>query len=303
MWSLKGTPKTYRITSKLARDFAELTPAHGDRPLSERRLAVYRKVLQVGGFRPVTWARAYCKETKETFRVNGGHTSNLFASTDLAKVQDLYATIEEFECDDLSDVARLYSTYDAKSQTRTTSDINHSFASTIPELAEIDSKSINLLVSGLSYADSPTNDGTSQKSPAERAELLFDNVEVCLWAKKILSGGSEKAGRSHKALHLCRAPVVGAMINTYRKAKGDADTFWLAVRDETGTTPELPDRKLARWLLTVKSHMGARGDVPRRFRILAREFYSRSLTAWNAWRTDTPTEVRYFHGSKLPAIK
>ena len=301
-WILKGTPKTFKVTAKLANEFATMDSAHTDRPLSERRLGVYRSVLKAAGFRPVTWAKAWCKETEQFYRVNGKHTSTLFASVDLRESpQDVFVVVEEYECDTLEDVARLYATFDSQTQVRNQTDINRSFAATIPELKEFDTRIINLLVGGLVYADFPTATGGSTdvsgfpKTPAERAEYLFDNVEFCVWAKDILL-------ERGKCPHLHRVPVVGAMVGCWRKAKKDAETFWTAVREETGEKPDLPDRKLAKFLSTMASNNGTHAGVPRRFRITAKEFFCKSIKAWNAWRKKESTDLKYFADAKLPSI-
>jgi hypothetical protein len=57
MYQLKGKPVTQRVTKKLAAEFAEMDPTPRDRPLSERRLSVYRSLWSKGLFRPCTWAR------------------------------------------------------------------------------------------------------------------------------------------------------------------------------------------------------------------------------------------------------
>lgn len=302
-WALKGTPKTLRVTKKLAGEFASMDAPPHDRDLSERRLGVYRKVLADGGFRPVTWAKVFCKETGQFYRVNGKHTSTLFAASDLGVTQDVFAVVEEYECDTLEDVAKLYGTFDSATMTRNQSDINRAFAASIPELKDFDTRVLNLIVGALVYAEFPTTSGGSAdgfvkapKTAAERAEYLFDNVEVCCWVKDILPNRN-----TQHQLH--RVPVVAAMILTYRKAKKDAEVFWTAVRDETGEKPDLPDRKLAKFLNTMTSDSGAHhSNIPKRFRITPREFFVKSIKAWNAWRKKEPTDLKYFADAKLPVV-
>src|SRR4051812_22803639 len=109
-WKLTGRPKTQKVTKALAKAFVDMEAAPHDRPLSERRLQVYEKLLYMGEFRPVTWASAYCVETGETYRVNGKHTSIMLSGLEV--LPDFFVTIEEYECDTLQDVAKLYSTFD-----------------------------------------------------------------------------------------------------------------------------------------------------------------------------------------------
>src|ERR1700733_6817786 len=65
MWKLTGHPKTQIATRPLAEQFQRMEPAIQDRPVSELRLKVYEKIMRAGGFRPMSWAAAHCKETDE----------------------------------------------------------------------------------------------------------------------------------------------------------------------------------------------------------------------------------------------
>jgi hypothetical protein len=299
-WKLRGAPKTVRITNKLAKEWSEMPSAHVDRPLRERRLGVYRTMLEGGLFRPVSWAKAYCKEIDEWERVNGKHTSTLFAMVDLTKFQDLYAVIEEYDCDSIEDVARLYSTFDSATQARNSTDVNRSFAATVPELRAMDEKAINLFVSAIAYSKNPSiSSGSHTNTAMDRAEDMLDHVPFCVWAHEIMYG----QGLTKQAAHLRRQPVVAAMFATYNKAKGAATEFWTAVRDETGTTPDVPDRKLARFLLQMKlAATGQSNGIPKRFRLTPKEFYVKSILAWNAWRKKTITHLKYFADAELPTV-
>ncbi len=231
-WVLKNKPITQRASKTMAKEFAEMDKVQHERPLSERRLQVYERLFRAGMFRPVTWAKAFCQETKGWYRVNGQHTSNLLSEWK-DKLPEFYVTIEEYECDTLEDVAKLYSTFDSKMQSRNANDINNSFASTVPELA------------GMTYhlwgADSYS------KQPAERAELLLEHPEFVIWLDTILGSGGPGANMREEdrggSKHIHRAPVIGAMFGTWQKAKGAATEFWTKVRDETDSSPGMPTRK------------------------------------------------------------
>lgn len=290
-WELKGKPVTMRVTAKLAKEFAEMEAAHVDRPLSERRLQVYRKVREQGGFRPVSWARAYCKETEQFYRVNGKHTSTLFA--DGQNPETLYVVVEDYDCDTLGDVAKLYATFDSQSQTRTMADINRSFAAVIPELAAYDSWFLGLAVSALNF--NVTDPEHTRGGAAERAEVLFDSVDVCVWLKELL-------GDRGKHAHLHRVPVVAAVLGSYRKTKSGATEFWAAVRDETGAHPNLPDRRLAKFLCTTMGKSARSDGIAQRFRTSAREYFVKSVRAWNAWRKGETTDMKYSPTHKIPAF-
>lgn len=294
-WKLANAPKTYKATRKLAERFATMDPAPKDRPLSERRLQVYEQIINRGEFRPVTWASAYCTETGGTYRVNGKHTSILLSRAD--PIPTLFVTIEEYECDELEDVARLYATFDSKMQSRTASDIYRSFASCVPELVDIPHRAINLSISGMAYAEH--QDAYGRFTPAERAEAILEHSDFALWVNDIIPFN---VGKNR---HLQRLAVYAAVFATYQKSKAAATEFWKAVCEESGKEATLPDRKLARYLLTHFSAKGGSQANTRstRYRVADREIFVKCLHAWNAWRKEEATNLQYHADAEVPAIK
>lgn len=289
MWTLIGTPKTQKATKKLAQEFSSMDAAPHDRPLSERRLLVYERLLKEGKFRPITWASAFCKETGGTYRVNGKHTSMMLVAWD--DPVDLYITVERYECDTLDDVGRLYATFDSKMQSRSANDIYYSFAACVPELRDVAVRTIPLSVAGMGlYLSGPVLN-TSRTQPADRAELLLEHSPFVVWLDELLQG------KSNVNSHMKRAAVCAAIFATYQKHSPDALKFWEEVRDETAPKPGLPSRKLAHYLVANFSRMG---KGKQRVAIKDREVYCKCLTAWNAWRKDESTNLNYHIAADLP---
>lgn len=294
-YELVGTPKTEKVTQALAIKFRDMDPVPHDRPLNPKRVEAYRKMLAVGLFRPVQWATVHCNETQSTYRVNGKHTSNLFAEYEELP-QVIHATIEHYHCDDLDDVARLYATFDSRAQVRTTNDINRAFAAIDPELSELPTKIINLCVTAIAYCKH--GDQYAQVPAAERAECLLDahNKAFVSWVHEVLgNSGNREASRL-----LWRSSVVAAMHASYQKSRRDANEFWLAVRDGTGATPKTPDRVLNRFLLG-KAVVGSKTTRRASGLVSPREMFVKCLHAWNAWRRDTTTDLKYHAQGKIPA--
>lgn len=293
MWNLVGTPKLHKVTRALAREFAEMETIPMDRPLSERRLMVYERMLKKSEFRPVTWAKCYCRETESVYRVNGKHTSTLLSKID--PLPEFYAVVENYEADTLADVSSLYSTFDSRISVRNASDINRAFASAVPEFQAVPARIIDLIVAGLGYAK--WQDTNAAHQATERAELLLDEVNFALWVNRILT---VDICQKESAV-LRRSPVVAAMKLTWDKSQRQSDEFWRAVRDETGASPTCPDRRLAKWLrmTTVNTGAGGRSVIGRKGG--QREFFVKCLHAWNAYRRGTPTDLKYHAAAKIPA--
>lgn len=287
-WKLIGKPVTRRVTKQLAEEFDSMEPAPHDRPLSERRLAAYRVMLQNDQMRTFTWATATCAETGLTYRINGKHTSRLLSS--VPTLPEFYVTIEEYRCDTIEDVARLYGTFDSRTQSRSNREIYYSFAGTIPALAEVTHTTVGLVIAGVGYH--LWSDGYYNKPVGDRAELILTHADFALWVEL------EMQIASRKARHLMRSPVTAAMFATWSRDEFAATEFWKAVRDESGHLAILPDRKLARYLLTTAIDTGS--GSKRREKAGVREVYCRCLHAWNAWRRGATTSLKYYPMADVP---
>ena len=295
-WKLTARPVTQKITRQLVKEFVEMDPAPHDRPLSERRLAVYRKMFAEGMFRPCTWARASCLETNTMYRVNGKHTSLVL--NEMAKLPDFYVTIETYQCDSMDDVARLYSTFDSGIQSRTANDIYLSFAATVPELAGISAEVITKAAAGISFNLWGVTFNTAYQ-PAERAENLLIYPEFVTWLQNIFTG--TLSGESSKR-HIRRVACVAAMHGSWLKNRQEATKFWEMVRDGTGASPGTPDRKLEKFLLTTGVDTG-NGSRTRTRKAQPREIYVRCIHAWNAWRKNESTNLNYFPDAEIPSFR
>lgn len=299
MWQLLGRPKTQKVTRSLAKQFSEMEPAPHDRPLSERRLTVYESLIKRNQFRPVTWATAICKETDGLYRVNGKHTSTLLSTVE--PLPEFYVTVEEYECETLDDVARLYATFDSNMQSRTAKDIYLSFASTVKEFAGIPTKIITTAPSSIYYAKFGESTH-SRTQPADRAEMLLEYSEFVCWLADLVAKGTTHEGQRSKqrCSQLLRVPVVAAMFSSWSRAQKSSTEFWAAVRDDSGIAQNSPDRKLSRYLLVTGMRKMDRGG---KLRISSdREIYVKCLHAWNAWRKGVTTDLKYYPDAKIPAV-
>lgn len=298
MWKMQEKPKTVLASKALVKEFFEMEPAPHDRPLSENRLRVYEKLLKAGEFRPVTWASALCHETNCIYRVNGKHTATMLSKLD--PIPDFHVTIERYVCDTLNDVASLYNTFDSKLASRTTRDMNLAFAATIRELDNVPERFIHYTVTAAAVLKQGL-EKAKDIPPAEKAELLIDAYPFAVWLTKLMPSGT-RSGTSY--YHLSRTPVVNAMMATWNRAPQKAEEFWSLVISEEARTPDHPTRQIGKYLLRVALAGGATtGHSRNRTLVTPREIYVKCLHAWNAWRKDEPTTLRYVKDAPVPAVK
>lgn len=291
-WKMVGKPATHKVTHALAERYATMEPAPGDRFLKSSRVDYLTNAATGGHFRTCEWASAHCKETGKTYRVNGKHTSTAFAAMNGSLPKDIHVIAEHYECDTLEDVAKLYATFDTRNSIRTTSDINRSFAAGIEDLASIGPDIINVCVTGMSMAT--WGSGEHRNVGAEvRANLLNQSPDFVLWVANTIGNKSEKTR------HVFRGAVVAAMFQTWQKAKKDATAFWGLVLDGSGPSHTSPDRVLHKFLLTSRVRILARAGTAAP--IDNRALMAKCLHAWNAWRRNTTTDLKYHASAKMPA--
>jgi hypothetical protein len=110
-----------------------------------------------------------------------------------------------------------------------------------------------------------------------RAKNILGHVEFAKWAGGLIAESKEAKKK------LCRVPVVAAMFKTWTVNKLKAEVFWVAVIDESGRLPNMPDRQLSRWLSdrTTKSP----DKESKAYWTEAKESYGMCLTAWSDWRS------------------
>ena len=101
---------------------------------------------------------------------------------------------------------------------------------------------------------------------------------------------------------MIRGPVIAAMLMTWEKNQRDATRFWSAVRDETGESPDQPDRRLARWLNATCMARGLGTHQVQGRKADAREFYVKCVRSWNAFRKGIQDTLRYVADAELPKV-
>ncbi len=291
-WTHLEKPSMVRCTKSLASEFATMDPAPHDRVFRPSIATHLKSSIEEGRFRLADFASVACKETGKTYRVNGKHTSTVLSEMNGHFPKDLWAIVEKYQADTLQDVASLYATFDHMKSIRNRGDINKAFAAANPDLAEVPIKLINVSASGIAY--SMWEDGYASHDAEECAALLCANPDFVLWTYFLLKGDSKKLR------HMTRRSVFAAMFKTFNRSQKASTEFWEMVRDESHPTNSHPTRKLSRHLLT---HSMRHRDEYGKDCDSWHSMYARCLHAWNAFRTGSTTDLKYYPKAGTPAAK
>jgi hypothetical protein len=294
-------PQTQLVTEALARKFAEMESVNNERALKRIRIENYKKLLHQGLFLPVRWACATCLETGGIYRVNGNHTSHMLLEV-FPFPSNFYAIVEEYECETLADMNRLWSNYDSKDQSRTNGEINKIIAGGDETIKNISGKILNLAASGMAYhlwKDDMWN--KRRHSVMERAELLIENPKFVVWLNDLLRKGRTEESRGD-SWPLKRVPVVAAIFGTYTRDSGTAYDFWTDVKNGLGKSGCVT-RLLEKWLLSTRLKVNDTGRGRGNRLAGDKTFYIVCLKHWNAYVNGRrPKAINYEPGEDIPNI-
>lgn len=290
----KLSRKLHRANHSLITEFSTMTMAKMDRPLSPTRMAHLRRIVKEGNFLSAVWACVTCKADGKTYRINGKHTSTLFSQMNGEMPKDIEIVVERFQCDTLEEVAHLYSSYDNKDSTRNQSAITRIWAATCPELEGVDARVLSCIVTSLSISESGTK--VHGLTAEDRAKKMVQYKDFALFVSQLISG------QNLESKHLLRGPVISAMFLTWKKDHDASAKFWKLVKRGEGA-PGSTVRKLERYLLTTNVNWGSGARHPEKKPAAPREMLVKCLHAWNAWRTNSSTDMKYFPNSAIPVLK
>jgi hypothetical protein len=289
-WYLEGKPKVVNMTHKVATRFKDMTPMLNERPLSRPRMAWLRRQLEDGA-RPFDWCIGMLDG--QGYRVNGQHSSTLLADNPDLITDGMVAVISTYHCDTVQDLADLYARFDNNKSSRSTGDINWSYAASVGgNIADVPKAVINVCVTAICY-DRWGISGYQAIDREKRAAIAMDSEgSFILFTHRLKESVTDREWRC-----LRRAPVVWAILSTWRKNRKDAMKFWQLVATGSGPDNKSADRTLSRHLdqTAVAYGGGVRNDARKVGGIeLPEVMYARCIHAWNAWRKGSSTNLKVY---------
>jgi hypothetical protein len=125
-------------------------------------------------------------------------------------------------------------------------------------------------------------------SPIERARRLRGENRLVQFLDDMLYPDVLK----RRARHIRKAPVIGTMVDTFKKHHKQARQFWKGVRDGVDDQSD-PRARLRKYLLSVHGEPVSKKK--------AHSMRVRSILAWNEWRGGR--RCYYRQGMELPTVR
>jgi hypothetical protein len=263
------------MTRELAIQMAGLQRVPGERKVSNQRTSHLMGEIDQGVLTTFRWVTAQIKGQAGVYRINGQHTSRIFASR-----RDPVGTVvlEHYVCDTLEDVVSLWSRFDPIVSSRSKKDIFDTTFKSDPDLANLPvqqlhaaAKAVAIVELGFGY--------TNKASSYAKAQAALKEKQFLIWACSNFTPTG----------HCLRVGCFVAALQTYRDAKEPAETFWREVQEGTNPDPASGSRSLQRVLLEYSANLG-KGARTGKKTLLWDQTAELCLSAWHSWRQGRPVQ-------------
>ncbi len=267
------------IAPSSAEKILALNLFEGQRAIRPARVEMLKQKIESGFFRKAMIAIAVFGE--KHVLVDGQHTLHAVVELDCA----VPATVDFYEADTDLGLSRLFTQFNNEGG-RTQREHMAAFRSGSDHYREWSPILMTKIASGLLFLEVVTSGAKSGQSPGgrlrtndERALILEGHEGEAEFVREIL--GSNYQRRADGGGWIARAPIVAAMIRTFRASPDAASTFWTQVRDgemmKAGDPRHMLRERLMRERLGGSSRERVKG-------------YGLCISAWNAYRTGEKKE-------------
>lgn len=276
--------KLSEVNEEKATWFLERNTLESQRAIRPKKVKDLTEAIENGAF--TTGNIAIAKKSfngGEYVLVNGQHQCRAILDAGMP----IIAVCEQWDCRTPSDLANLYRQYDNHAA-RSLGDI------ALPEAQSLGidwpTRIISLVLTGAQILE-----GKTEARKNEKVELLKFHTDDGAFVNSII-GDHQRDSK-----HLMRGAVAAAMMMTWAKHPELADRFWKQVRDGEFLTAKMPAYKLRNYLMQVNVFMGL-GARPRINKNAANshEIRSKCIIAWNAYRRNQTTDLKYFADKPVP---
>ena len=125
-------------------------------------------------------------------------------------------------------------------------------------------------------------------------------MELAIEYSKFLRPIRDVMGAQNSNPHMWREAVVCAILQTHKVARGASQDFWTKVRSGEMLRDGEPASCLRNWLLINRGNSGHGERAGPRHQAGFKEIYTKCIHAWNAFRRDDTTALKYYAKSEMP---
>lgn len=263
-----------------AKEFLKLNTFEGQRKINPRHVKKLEKEIMDGTFRVAEIATAVEHfNGRNKVLMNGQQTCTAIINTG-KKVKALYEVYDTFTP---SDVSLLFRKFD------------NNFVRTLGQKALVEARSlginwpfktISLVTTGIRY----------YLGYDSKQDLVVDEFKRFTKVGDFMNRLFTEIEPQPK--HLMRGPVAHAMMLTWDKSQSDSAAFWTQVRDGEGLRRSDPAKVLRDFLMSKKVAFG-KGTADYK-PVSMHEMTAKCITAWNAFRKNTKTDLKYYSNKPIP---
>jgi len=289
---LKKSEKRMKITPKVAEQFLLIPLFGAQRPLRTKWVTELANIIREDLFLTGEIGTAVLKyENNKEVLMNGQHQLNAV----IVANKEIEADFSVHECFTPSDASLLYSQFDNHG-VRSIGNIVKAHAYTMK--LDWPVKCCSLLVGAAAIKEKILSAPKYQ-----RMELLDTYIKQGHFLNDLLFVSENGVNINKDYGHLRRLPTVYAMLLTWEKSQSDSKLFWKQVRDGEGLTRKMPAFKLRNYLMTNNWNRGkGTMGIPNRIATF-HEMVSKCITAWNAFRKGSTTDLKYYANKPIPDAK
>lgn len=280
--------ETVPLTLEIAKHYRRMLALRGDRDVDScagrKRVDKLRQMNLAGQFHSPIWSAVIVTGEKgKKFRIDGAHSTMMLVESGADFPKDLSVTIRTFRAATIEEAVRLWELFNPKISMRSLGDIAIGRAAYISGLCNI--KSGKLLMAAR---------GVALHYKLHDPNMARDPLDYLSMHPAFIADVQEFLGTPM----LAKSAVVATMFSTWGRSDGNSPKFWRRVRDESASDPKCPTRVLAKYLTEQKSKAKAGGVADTGFIL-----YVKCHHAWNAWRTNRITNLKFIKGCPVPIAK
>lgn len=279
--------KIKTVSPRVADEILKANIYDGQRSIRKKQIKILTDAITSGVFTVGHIAIAHQGwNGGDLMLVNGQHQCNAVINTG----KSVEAVVEEYQCKTPEDFSLLYRQFD-NNATRTLSDV------ALPEARALkldwSKKFLTKFLTGIDFVEGWLSYNTTKN---EKIEYLKKYIPEGNFVNKLMN---ERTAPEVK--HIFRGIVIAVMIVTYKKSQSDAYIFWREVRDGENLPSSSASLKLRNYLMSTMCSFGRGVNAPSLNASASyHEMYSKCVNAWNAYRKNEPTRLKYFPDKDLP---